>query len=213
MMFSAARYVIAVIAVMMLACPAIASNQVLSGSFDAVGNGSLPPGTVIAVSAESFTDLNTRLQPIIETVLAADGYRVDPNARLELTFNGGSTDATTAALEAQPKDTLLDHVEVDNVRRRDDSLDPTDSDFRSMELESVQGSVSVDLEDPRDDKPGRARHTLLFFLGERGQPPLWQGTLRVPARPQDPFIILKRMVPVLAERIGYTANNQLIEIP
>lgn len=213
MKIPAARHMIAIIAAMLFGGSLAAANQVLVGSFDAVGDESIPPGAPIAVSAESFTDLNNRVRPMIETALAADGYQVDPDAELELTFDAGSTDVTTASRLAEPKESVLDHIEIENVRRRNDTLNPLDTSYKSMELESVEGKAKLDLENTRDDEDEQAHHTLLFILGARGQTPVWQGSLRVPAQPQDPLGILRKMVPVLAQRIGETANSEKVEIP
>lgn len=214
MTLSAGRNVIAVIGAMLLGGSiATAAEQSLVGSLDAIGDEPIAPGTAMAVSAESFTDLNNRLQPMIETALADEGYLVDPDAQLELTFDAGSTDASTEARLAEPKDSVLDHVEVTNLRRRNETLNPLDTSFKSMELESVEGGVKLDLENTRDDENGQARHMLLFILGARGEPPVWQGSLRAPTQPQDPFVILKRMVPVLAQRIGETARSEQVDIP
>lgn len=213
MTLSASRNVIAVIVALLLGGSIAAAEHSLVGSLDAVSDEPIPPGTAVAVSAESFTDLNNRLQPMIETALAAEGYRVDPAAQLELTFDAGSTDTSTAARLAEPKDSVLDHIEIENVQRRNETLNPLDTSLKSMELESMEGGVKLDLENTGDDEDAKAHHVLSFILGARGLPPVWQGSLRAPAQPQDPFVILKRMVPVLAQRIGETVNGEQIDIP
>ncbi len=163
----------------------------------AVGFGPVPAGTPMAVSAQDFNDINTRLQPVIEQALVAQGFPVEPNARLRLVFATELALATMGARSEEPSNS----TEVGDAADDETMFSAAgDTAPHSAEFKDVVPQVTV----PLDGKEGPATssYSLSFLVVGADQAPVWQGSVRALLPPQDSFAIVSAMVPLLIPQIG-----------
>jgi hypothetical protein len=176
------------------------------GTLQAVGTTGLPKGASVAVNAEEYTDVNTRLASVIEEALKARGYQVDPNAETVLSFDtemsaqtdplsgGGLEEGAPETLpEAPPPDTEMGESLTDE----DQALsfgEPT------IQLGGAGGGG------------GGAGYSLTFVLGPQGGVPTWQGSVTAVLDQQGAYEVARSMVPVLVDHIGTSAKAERVPL-
>ena len=177
-----------------------AGAQSLTGQIDSVGE-SLPPAEPIRVSSATFTDLNQRLEPIVEKALRDQGFVVDDNAPLVLSF---STAVTAKA--AQRGETSLDLGTSAPASDADpEAAIKRRNPFLKAEPRPTSGARGA---------RGRGQpYSLSFIVARAGEVPVWRGSLSARMEERDPFDATSRLVPVLAGHVGKTMRGQPIEIP
>lgn len=191
---------------LLAASPALAQQHGY-GTLQAVGGAGLPKGASVAVNAEEFTDVNTRLTPVIEQALKARGYLVDPNAETVLSFDTEMS-ARTDALpggggfeEASPEELL--------------QSPPPDTEMGESLADEDQalsfGEPSIQL-GGGGGGGGGAGYSLTFTLGPQGGVPSWQGSVTAVLDQQGAYEVARSMVPVLVDHIGASAKAERVPL-
>jgi hypothetical protein len=168
-----------------------------------VGTAPMPPGTSIAVTAETADDTDLRLVDDITQALAARGFRVvDPAAAadgLQLWFDTEMSRATVgndpgAATDTEVGDPLVD---AETLGYGSDAAGLEDRD------EVMVGPQATFSFGPGGRRAAGQPYVLSFTVGRAGEPPLWQGsvTTQIGGR-QDPYAVAQAMVPILVGVIG-----------
>lgn len=170
----------------------------------AVGDAQVSKGQPISVVAEEFTDVNTRLQDVIEQALAARGYDVQPQAALVLSFD------TEMSSQTDPEA---------GVRG-----DPDEQEVLDQESDPIGDTSDLGREDPLTPAPQiqdsfggeppleGTQYSLTFVLGREDAPAIWQGDVTAVLPASDPFDVASGMVPVLADHIGQAVRKQGVQI-
>ncbi len=194
--------------VLVLLPPGGAFAQGAVGQLDAVAGPPLPAGTPISVQAEEFTDLDTRLQEVVEKALIARGYTVQPNAPYVLSFDtemSSQTDPEPAGVGEDPVEAVADDMERTpgwndgGGELGRDQPDMDDSNIASIPLESSPTT-------------NQSHYSLSFTLGRGGSPAIWQGSVSAVLPNGDPFEIAETMVPILTDHIGQTVRGKQVPI-
>lgn len=197
-----------VIPVLAMLVPAGASAQGAVGQLDAVAGPPLPAGTPISVQAEEFTDLDSRLQEVVEKALTARGYTIQPNAAFILTYDtemSGQTDPEAPGVGEDPVEAVAEDMEQtpgwndDGGELGRDQPVMDDSNIASIPLGT-------------SDETNQSHYSLSFTLGRGGSPAIWQGSLSAILPNGDPFEIAETMVPILTDHIGQTIRGKQVPI-
>lgn len=197
----------AALSVLVLSASAALAQQHGFGTLQAVGAAGLPKGSSVAVNAEEFTDVNTRLATVIEQALEARGYRVDPNAATVLSFDtemsaqtdplpggGGFEEASPdELLAAPPPDTEMGESLADE----DQALS-----FGEPSIQLGGGGAAG----------GGSTYSLTFTLGPQGGVPSWQGSVTAVLDQQGAYDVARSMVPVLVDHIGASAKAERVPL-
>ncbi len=196
---------IAVSAVVML-LPASAFAQGATFELNAVAGPAFPSGTPISVQAAEFTDLNTRLQEVVEKALTARGYTVQTDAPFILSYDtemSGQTDPEAPGFRDSGAEEAARDME--NTPGWNDGGGELGRDQPEMYDSNV---ASIPLESSPGTTPNN--YSLSFTLGRDGSPAIWQGSVTAVLPARDPFETAEAMVPVLADHIGQTVRDQKI---
>lgn len=197
-----------VVSVLAIVFPGQVSAQGAVAELNAVAGPPFPAGTPISVQAAEFTDVNTRLQGVIEKALVARGYQIQPNAPFVLSYDT----QMSAQTDPEPSE-FRDSGAIEAER---DMVDTPPWDDGGGELGRAlpdafdAGGATIPLGDPAVTTP--SRYSLSFILGRDGAPAIWQGSVTASLPSQDPFETAEAMVPVLADHIGKTARDQNVPI-
>ncbi len=170
-----------------------AAGQGGIGIVNAVGGPSVPAGAPIAVVAEEFTDLNTRLQEVVERALTDRGFTVARDAPLILSFD----------VEMSSETTDIEHRGGANI------VGSGEPGAEQPEMEEPQLKIPFGNAGGND---GGSKHGLWFTLGHDARPPIWQGSVTATLPTSDPFEAAQAMVPVLVDRVGRTVHGERVEI-
>lgn len=194
-----------VLALLGLLCASQSSMGQSDGGWVATVRGSerepVPPGSALAVSARDFTDLNTRLQSVIEQALTARGFNVDANAALQLVYSTQLSNATDGPTSGEPPS----GSEVGDMQEdRQMDVEGPDTGPHPSQFEQTVPQVNVSLGEA--GKSALSRYTLDFVLGAPGQTPVWTGGVAVALPSRDPFPIAQDMVEMLVPQIGKTVD-------
>ncbi|NJO55043.1 MAG: hypothetical protein HC834_00365 [Rhodospirillales bacterium] len=141
-----------------------------------VGGQPVAAGTVMRVVAEEFDDLNNRLQPVIEQALIANGFRVDPDATLQLVFSTELSNATAGAYSDEPPtaDEVGDIDEDLDMSDQGPFAEPTPGEYEGREpIVGVEPQITIPF--GKAGKSNTETYSLSFILGAAGRTPLWQG--------------------------------------
>ena len=189
------RTILAMVPVLLLiAGPGrIAAGQGGIGVVNAVGEAAIPAGAPIAVVAKEFTDLNSRLQEVVERALADRGFTVAPNAPLILSFD----------VEMSSETNDIEHRGGGNI------VGSGEPGAEQPEIQEPQVKIPLDGDDGGDVG---SRHSLSFTMGQDGRPPIWQGSVTATLPTSDPFEAAQAMTPVLAGYVGRNARSEQITI-
>ncbi len=194
--------------VLAMLLPAQVSAQGAVAELDTVAGPAFPAGTPISVQAEEFTDVNTRLQNVIEKALVARGYTVQSNAAFILSYDT----EMSAQTDAEPRG-FRDSGAIEAEREEVDTPPWDDGGGelgRALPDAFDAGDATIPLGDPAatTDNP----YSLSFTLGQEGAPAIWQGSVTAALPGQDPFEAAEAMVPVLADHIGKTVRDQKVSL-
>lgn len=187
--------------------PVNVSAQGAVGTLTAVAGPPLPAGTPIAVVAEEFTDLDTRLKEVIEKALVARGYTIQPDAPFELTYDtemSGQTDPEPPGVGEDPVEAVATDMErTPGWNDGGGELGRNQPDMADGNVASIPLGSSATGSDENE-------YSLSFTLGRGGSPAIWQGTVTAVLPTGDPFEIAETMVPVLTDHIGQTVRGKQI---
>ncbi len=196
--------------VLVMLLPAGVSAQGAVGQLNAVAGPPLPKETPIAVVAEEFTDINTRLQGVVEKALVARGYTVQANAPVTLSYDtemSGQTDPEPPGFQEDGVEEVAQGME--QTPGWDDGggelgRDEPDIFGPDSESESIPLGSSPPLE--------QGQYSLSFTLGRDDSPASWQGSISANIPGSDPFEAAEVMVPILADHIGQTVRGKQVPI-
>lgn len=191
-----------------LLLPEVAAGQGATAVLNADAGPPLPSGTPIAVVAEEFTDLDSRLKEVVEKALVARGYTVQPNASYVLTYDtemSAQTDSESPAIAGGG--TMETEEDVEQTPPWDDGGGELGRDEPEM-FDSNIASIPLG----GSTNTNQSEYSLSFALGQGGSPAIWQGSLTAVLPNGDPFEIAESMVPVLTGYIGQTARGKRVPI-
>jgi hypothetical protein len=194
-----------VLALLGMLCAGRSSMAQSEGGWVATVHGSgrepVLPGSALAIAAGDFTDVNTRLQTVIEQALIAQGFGVDANASLQLVYSTQLSNATDGPTSGEPP-TGSEVGDMQEDRQMD--AEGPDTGPHPSQFEQTVPQVNVSLGEA--GKSSLSRYTLDFVLGAPGQTPVWTGGVAVALPSQDPFPVAQGMVRILVPQIGKTVN-------
>lgn len=190
-----------------------AAGQGGVGVVNAIAGPSVPAGAPVSVVAGEFTDVNTRLQEVVERALADRGFTVARDAPLILSFD----------VEMSSRTSDIEHRGGGNIVG---SGEPGAEESPYVERPWQDAGGELGREQPEIGEPqvtipfgggaggngGRSRHGLSFTLGRDGRPPAWQGSVTATLPTADPFEAAQAMVPVLVDYIGRTVHGERVTI-
>jgi len=185
---------------------ASASAQEATFELNAVAGPALPAGTPISVQAAEFTDLNNRLQEVVEKALTARGYTVQADAPFILSYDtemSGQTDPEAPGFRDSGAEEAA--REMENTPGWNDGGGELGRDEPDMDDSNI---ASIPLESSPGTTPNN--YSLSFILGRDGSPAIWQGSVTAALPARDPFETAEAMVPVLADHIGQTVRDERI---
>lgn len=162
-----------------------------------VGRAPVPLGTAFAVAASEFSDVNSRLQSSVEQALTNQGFRVDPQAPLQLTY---ATQATSRAMSAGDG-------YADTQEDREYNLETEDTASQPGQFDVVEPQVQAPI--GRQNSRSLSHYSLDFVVGVPGETPLWTGGVAVDLPPRDPLSVAEAMVTILVPQIGQTMNARV----
>jgi hypothetical protein len=204
--------VLALIAVLgLIAGPGMAAaGQGGTGVVNAIAGPSVPAGAPVSVVAGEFTDVNTRLQEVVERALADRGFTVARDAPLILSFD----------VEMSNRTSDIEHRGGGNiVGSGEPGMDAPSRRLPWQDAGGELGREEPDIGESRFKIPfggggngGGSRHALSFTLGHDARPPIWQGSVTVTLATTDPFAAAQAMVPVLVNYIGQTVHEEQVTI-
>lgn len=192
------------ILVMLLSAGAAAQGTTFE--LNAVAGPAFPAGTPISVQAAEFTDVNTRLQEVVEKALVARGYKIQPNAPFILSYDtemSGQTDAEPPGF--RDSGTIEAERDMEDTPAWDDGGGELGRDEPDMDDSNI-ASIPLGSTPKATDN----HYSLSFILGRDGSPAIWQGSVSAMLPARDPFETAEAMVPVLADHIGETVRNQRV---
>lgn len=196
--------------VLVMLLPASVSAQGAVGQLNAVAGPPLPKGTPIAVVAEEFTDLNTRLQGIVEKALVARGYTVQSNAPFTLSYD------TEMSSQTDPEPPGFKEDGVEEVEQDMEQTPPWDDGGGELGRDEPEmfGPESDGASIPLGSTPPleQGQYSLSFILGRNDSPAIWQGSLTANMPGSGPFEAAQVMVPILADHIGQTVRGKRVPI-
>lgn len=187
-----------------------AAGQGGVGVVNAIAGPSVPAGAPVSVVAGEFTDVNTRLQEVVERALADRGFTVARDAPLILSFD----------VEMSNRTSDIEHRGGGNiVGSGEPGMDRPPERLPWQDAGGELGREEPDIGESRFKIPfggggngGGSRHALSFTLGHDARPPVWQGSVTVTLATTDPFAAAQAMVPVLVNYIGQTVHGEQVTI-
>lgn len=154
-------------------------------------------GTAFAVAASEFSDVNSRLQASVEQALTNQGFRVDPQAPLQLTYATQATSRATSAGDGY----------ADTQEDREFNLEVEDTASQPGQFDVVEPQVQAPI--GHKNSQSLSHYSLDFVVGAPGETPLWTGGVAVDLPPRDPLSVAEGMVTVLVPQIGQTMNARV----